>query len=42
MMHFFISLLKLRKNRDGTLMKQDMRIWTTPVESGTIFSKTIS
>ena len=31
------SLLKLRKRVDGLLVKQDIRLWTTPVESGTVF-----
>lgn len=41
-MHFPGSLLKIRKKRDGSLEKQNMTVWTTPVESGTIFSKTMS
>jgi len=41
-MHFPGSLLKIRKNREGFLEKQDITIWTTPVEAGTIFSKTMS
>ena len=41
-MHFPGSLLKIRKKRDGLLEKQNMTVWTTPVESGTIFSKTMS
>jgi glucosamine-6-phosphate deaminase len=41
-MHFPGSLLKLRKNPDGSLIKQIINIYTTPVESGTIFSKTMS
>ncbi len=41
-MHFPGSLLKIRKNRDGSREKQNMTVWTTPVESGTIFSKTMS
>ncbi|KPJ87781.1 MAG: hypothetical protein AMS17_07580 [Spirochaetes bacterium DG_61] len=41
-MHFPGSLLKLRKNPDGSLTKQNITIWTTPVEADTIFSKTMS
>jgi glucosamine-6-phosphate deaminase len=41
-MHFPGSLLKLRKTREGKLVKQDLRVWATPVEAGTIYSKTMS
>jgi glucosamine-6-phosphate deaminase len=41
-MHFPGSLLKIRKNQNGFLEKQNVTIWTTPVEAGTIFSKTMS
>jgi glucosamine-6-phosphate deaminase len=41
-MHFPGSLLKIRKNPDGSLTKQNINIWTTPVEAGNIFSKTMS
>ena len=41
-MHFPGSLLKIRKKRDGSFEKQNITVWTTPVESGTIFSKTMS
>jgi glucosamine-6-phosphate deaminase len=41
-MHFPGSLLKVRKDENGFLKKQTIRVWTTPVEAGTIFSKTMS
>jgi len=41
-MHFPGSLLKVRKNENGNLVKQNIRIWATPVESGKIYSKTMS
>ena len=41
-MRFPGSLLKLRKTKDGPLTKQDITIWTTPVEAGPVFSKTMS
>lgn len=41
-MKFPGSLLKLRKNNDGTLDRQNITVWATSVETGTIFSKTIS
>jgi glucosamine-6-phosphate deaminase len=40
-MRFPGSLLKLRRKKDGTLEKQDLTIWTTPVEAGVVTSQTI-
>jgi len=41
-MHFPGSLLKMRKNAEGKLVKQSIRIWATPVETGEVYSRTIS
>lgn len=41
-MRFPGSLLKLRKEEGDSLTKQNIHIWTTTVESGTVFSKTMS
>jgi glucosamine-6-phosphate deaminase len=41
-MHFPGSLLKLRKSPDGSLNRQKITVYATPVEAGTIFSKTMS
>jgi len=41
-MKFPGSLLKIRRDQSGKISKQNIRIWTTPVEAGTIFSKTMS
>lgn len=41
-MHFPGSLLKLRKKPDGSIVKQDIHLWTTPVEADTIFSQTMA
>lgn len=35
------SLLKFRKLPDGTLVPQDITVWTTAVEAGTVVSQTI-
>lgn len=35
------TLLKLRKNKDGTLVPQNITIWTTPVEAGPVTTQTV-
>lgn len=40
-MHFPGTLLKLRKGADGRLTPQNLRIWATPEEAGTVTSQTI-
>lgn len=40
-MRFPGSLLKLRKEPDGSLSPQDITIWTTPVEAGPVTTQTI-
>ena len=40
-MHFPGSLLKMRKTANGELVKQNIRVWSTKAESGTVFSQTM-
>jgi len=40
-MHFPGTLLRLRKGADGSLTPQNLRIWATPEEAGTVTSQTI-
>ena len=40
-MHFPGSLLKMRKTSGGKLVRQNVRVWATPIESGTVFSRTM-
>ena len=40
-MHFPGTLLKLRKEGDGRLVPQDLRIWATPEEAGAVTARTI-
>ncbi len=40
-MRFPGSLLKLRKHTDGSLVRQDITIWTTPEEAGPVTTQTI-
>jgi glucosamine-6-phosphate deaminase len=40
-MHFPGTLLKLRKQSDGRLVPQDLRVWATPEEAGTVTTQTI-
>ena len=40
-MRFPGSLLKLRKKPDGSLVPQNITIWTTPVEAGPVTTQTI-
>ena len=40
-MRFPGSLLKLRKLPDGSLVRQDLTIWTTPEEAGPVTTQTI-
>ncbi len=35
------TLLKLRKSKDGTLVPQNITIWTTPVEAGPVTTQTV-
>jgi len=35
------SLLKLRKARDGSLVRQDLTVWATPTEAGPVTTQTI-
>jgi len=35
------TLLKLRKQADGRLVPQDVRVWATPEEAGSVTSRTI-
>jgi glucosamine-6-phosphate deaminase len=41
-MKFPGSLLKLRKRADGSLVKQNLTVWATPVEAGAVTSRTIA
>ena len=41
-MRFPGSLLKLKKTPEGTLVPQDITIWTTAVEAGPVTTQTIS
>lgn len=40
-MHFPGTLLKLRKEADGRLVPQDVRVWATPEEAGEVTARTI-
>lgn len=40
-MHFPGTLLKLRKEADGRLVPQDLRVWATPEEAGEVTARTI-
>ncbi len=40
-MHFPGTLLKLRKQSDGRLVPQNLRVWATPEEAGTVTAQTI-
>jgi glucosamine-6-phosphate deaminase len=40
-MHFPGTLLKLRKQPDGRLVPQDLHVWATPEEAGTVTAQTI-
>jgi hypothetical protein len=40
-MHFPGTLLKLRKQSDGRLVAQNLRVWATPEEAGTVTAQTI-
>jgi glucosamine-6-phosphate deaminase len=39
--HFPGTLLKLRKEPDGRLVPQDLRVWATPEEAGEVTTRTI-
>jgi glucosamine-6-phosphate deaminase len=41
-MRFPGSLLKMRKYRDGLRKRKNLTVWATPVETGPVFSKTMS
>jgi glucosamine-6-phosphate deaminase len=40
-MHFPGTLLKLRKESDGRLVAQNLRVWATPEETGAVTAQTI-
>lgn len=40
-MHFPGTLLKLRKQDDGSLVAQNLTVWATPDEAGTVVAQTI-
>ena len=40
-LHFPGTLLKLRKESDGRLVPQDLRVWATPEEAGIVTAQTI-
>ena len=41
-MKFPGSLLKIRRDKNGKISNQNIKIWATHVETGTVFSKTMS